>query len=98
MGTEDFGFGRAIEVMEQGAMVSRRDWDRGRIIYIGLQAANDRDDKNTLAYLYMVKDGERFPATLSNESLLAKDWHIMDLQSGSDKGEEDEDDEEAGDE
>ena len=86
---KDFSFGVALEKMKTDAlMVSRREWDRGRSIYIGLQNP-DRESKNTLPYLYMVKDGERFPATLSCESLLAEDWYVMDF--GQEKSEDDED-------
>lgn len=79
-----FDFGGALLKMRQGLNVTRKDWPI--TIYIGMQH-HDREEKNTLPYLYMVKNGERFPATLSNESLLGNDWCVKEFGGNVEAGE-----------
>ena len=38
----------------------------------------DKDSKNTMPYLAMVKKGDRFPVTLSCESIFASDWYVLE--------------------
>lgn len=69
-------FGEALEAMKSGLKVTRKDWNRGRNIYLQIQFP-DEHSKMTKPYIYMTKDNDRFPCDLSCESLLAEDWEVV---------------------
>lgn len=70
---DTFGFGEALERMEQGRFLTRRGWNgRGMSVTIRqLQAG----DPFTQPYLVMYPDaGQCVPWTISQTDALAKDW------------------------
>lgn len=72
----EMDFGQALVLLKAGKKVTREDWNRGRNIYLEIQFP-DENSKMTKPYIYMTKDGDRFPCDLSCESLLAYDWLLV---------------------
>ena len=82
MGPQTFNFSSALELMKQGATMSRIGW-KNPGIKVRVQFP-DAGSANTEPYLYMVKDipdqkMRRFPLDLSCESIFADDWIEVSL-------------------
>lgn len=71
-----FGFGKAIELLENGHKVSRTGWN-GKNMWLAYQAP-DKDSKMTLPYIYMkTADNNLVPWLASQTDILAKDWQLV---------------------
>ena len=69
---EQMNFGKALEVLKEGGIVTRLGWNNDKI-KVKLQTP-DANSKMTEPYLYMIKKDKMFPLDLSCESVLARDW------------------------
>lgn len=76
MDTTELNFGEALAALEQGKKVSRSGWNNPNI-WVMLQSP-DENSKMTKPYLYMVKNDDKFPLDMSCESILGKDWKIIE--------------------
>lgn len=70
-------FSEALDALKDGHKVTRKDWKRGRNIYLEIQRP-DKHSKMTKPYIYMNKDDDKFPCDLSCESILADDWEVVE--------------------
>jgi hypothetical protein len=87
MNTENCSFGNAlIKMTNEGVAMTRMQF--GKNIYCRVQKP-DENSLNTIPYIQMVKkiSGaatfdedkiERFPVTLSPESMFATDWYVIE--------------------
>ena len=79
--TEQRGIGWAIKEMHNGARVSRKLWDRGRM-WLELQVP-DAHSKMTKPYIYIgTVYGDLVPWNPTQGDLLATDWDVV-AQQGS---------------
>jgi hypothetical protein len=66
-------FGWALEMLEEGHRVSRRNWN-GPGQYLELQVP-DEHSKMTLPYIFITTvQGDRVPWLASQTDMLSKDW------------------------
>lgn len=72
---ELYTFSAALEMMIDGARMSRAGWNSLNI-KVAVQYP-DEMSKMTKPYLYMIKGEEMFPLDLSAESIFAEDWFVV---------------------
>jgi hypothetical protein len=65
-------FSHALEMLKQGHKVGRKGWKNDNI-WLEVQFP-DANSKMTKPYIYMCKNGDKFPCDLSCESIFADDW------------------------
>lgn len=71
----NFGIGKAIKEMQNGARVRRAGWN-GKGMWLALQVP-DEHSKMTLPYIYMsTVTGDLVPWLASQTDILAMDWEI----------------------
>jgi hypothetical protein len=74
--TKDLGFDQALRHLKAGRRVTRAAWGSADT-WLEIQRP-DTQSKMTRPYLYLTRDGERFPVDPSGESVLANDWILLD--------------------
>jgi len=73
-------FSQALEAMKQGLAVSRKAWGEQWTAtnpYVCIQEP-DEHSKMTKSYIYMIAGAEVFPLTMTQTSVLAEDWFVVD--------------------
>lgn len=70
------GFGWALKQMDNGAKVSRSNWN-GKGMWIAIQRP-DTHSKMTLPYIYMkTAQGDLVPWLASQTDILSLDWFVV---------------------
>jgi len=68
-------FSNALEMLKQGYRLARQGWNnKGIWIEVQNPSANS---KMTKPYLFMCKNGDKFPCDLSCESIFGDDWFAL---------------------
>lgn len=75
MENEFYNFSRALQLIKEGAKLSRAGWN-GRGMWIGLRRP-DHNSEMSSGYLFIsIVGGELVPWVASHGDLLAEDWFI----------------------
>lgn len=77
MGNEDMNFSQALEKVQDGYKIARRNWN-GKGMYVQLQTP-DTNSKMSLPYLFITTvEGRLVPWTISQTDALSADWYIVE--------------------